>query len=88
MTRNELFYFTTSDLMVRVAIDEHQNKAAYHTHRAINIIERELIENYIISEVLSDGDIFKTLEVIELGIDDALLKEYTSFRKSKLSKKI
>lgn len=79
MKRKELFYFSNSDLMISVEIDAAENKAQYHTHRVINYSERSVVEKYISDNVLNVGEIFKELEVIEVGVDPVLMVEYKKF---------
>ncbi len=79
MTRKELFYFSNSDLMVCVKIDEVENKAEYHTHRITNSFEQRVVEKYISENILNVGEIFKELEVIAIGVDTTLMIEYKKF---------
>lgn len=77
----ELFYFSGSDLMIKVEYVKKNNSLLYASHRDIGHNEREMAEQYIMAEVAPKTDFHRKRpsQFVYLGTDKRLEKRLVSF---------
>jgi len=85
--KKELFYFSTSDLLVRVEYNLTQNTCIYVSHRDIDHDLDEMVKKYIYTHILKEQDIFEKAVIIKwLGIDEQLKQKYKFHYKTLIAK--
>jgi len=78
----KLFFFTSSDLMVRVVYDERINSLRYSSHRKLDMGEKLAVESYILINVSPDTEYCKRSPslLVYMGVDKNLSKEYQFYQ--------
>ncbi len=84
----ELFYFSHSDLMIQVEPDQQTKTYQYSSHRKITFSEREIVERYLINNVVEKTEINPNNPacLCYTGIDIDLEKEFKQFQQNKTNK--
>jgi len=77
----ELLYFSFSDLLVRVEYSREANSLKYSSHREINIGERVIVEQYLLSNFALKTEYYNRHPAffIYLGVDKKLVKDLNLF---------
>ena len=78
----ELFYFPSFDLLVKIRYAKDTNSIRYATHRAITTDERKIIDRYILSDVAVKTDYYRRTPslLLYMGVDISLEKELKFYR--------
>ncbi len=79
----ELFYFSSIDLVVRMNYFREENTLHYVTHREIFIEERKIVENYLLTAFADEKtDYYLNYPSTFMygGIDDGLTKQLRFYR--------
>jgi hypothetical protein len=83
MAMEELFYFSSADLVVRVNYFREENTLHYVTHREIFIEERKIVENYLLAYFADEKtDYYMNYPSTFMygGIDEGLSKQLRFYR--------
>jgi hypothetical protein len=77
----ELLYFSFSDLLVRVEYSKEANSLKYASHREINLSERVVIEQYLLSNIALKTDYYNRHPAlfVYLGKDEKLVRDLNMF---------
>lgn len=82
--KRELFYFSNSDLMIRVDYNLTNNTCTYVSHRDVDYGLDEIVKKYIYSNVIPAQSIFQNAIMVEWeGVDRQLTHEYNKFHAQK-----
>ncbi len=79
---NELLFFPSVDVLVRVNYGIDTNSIRYTTHRSLLSKERKVVENYLLKEVAPKTEYYKRTPSILLyvGVEKKLIKDLKFFR--------
>ncbi len=79
---DELFYFPTFDLLIKVVYAGEANSLRYATHRSIKINEKKVVERYILQEVAPKTDYYNRHPslLLYMGVDVTLKKELKTYQ--------
>jgi len=77
----ELFYFSTSDLMIQVSYKSDLNSIHYFSHRPLSFGERVVVEQYLLTNVAVKTEYYKKHPAMlnYNGVDSKLVKELNQF---------
>ncbi len=78
----ELFYFSTFDLLIKTKYAQEANSLRYATHRSISIDEKKAVESYVLEEVAPKTDYYQKSPslLLYMGVDVTLAKELKFYR--------
>ncbi len=79
---DELYYFPTFDLLIKVIYAEEANSLRYATHRDTTLSERKVIDKYVLQEIAPKTDYYKRTPslLLYMGVDTTLKKELKSYQ--------
>jgi len=79
---DELFYFPTFDLLIKVVYASEANSIRYATHRSIKTNEKKVVERYILQEIAPQTDYYARHPslLLYMGIDVSLKKELKTYQ--------
>ena len=80
--RDELYYFPTFDLLIKVIYAEEANSLRYATHRSTTLPERKVIDKYVLQEIAPKTDYYKRTPslLLYMGVDATLKKELKAYQ--------
>lgn len=78
----DFYYFPAADVLIKIVYITEPNSLRYATHRPISLDERQLVEQYILTEVGPKTDYYKKTPslLLYMGVDISLEKELRYFR--------
>jgi hypothetical protein len=78
----ELFYFPSFDLLIKIKYAKDTNSLRYSTHRIITFEERKVIDRYILHDVGPKTDFYQHAPslLLYIGVDVSLEKELRFYR--------
>jgi hypothetical protein len=79
---DELFYFPTFDLLIKIVYAREANSIRYATHRSLKTEEKKVVERYILQEVAPNTDYYTRHPslLLYMGIDVTLKKELKTYQ--------
>jgi hypothetical protein len=79
---DELFYFPSFDLLIKIKYAKDTNSLRYSTHRIITFEERKVIDRYILQDVGPKTDFYQRSPslLLYIGVDVSLEKELRFYR--------
>jgi hypothetical protein len=79
---DELFYFPTFDLLIKIVYAGEANSIRYATHRAVKTNEKKVVERYILQEVAPKTDYYERHPslLLYMGVDVSLKKELKTYQ--------
>ena len=79
---DELFYFPSFDLLIKIKYAKDTNSLRYSTHRIISFEERKIIDRYILQDVGPKTDFYQRTPslLLYIGVDVSLEKELRFYR--------
>lgn len=79
---NELFYFPSLDLLIKVIYAREANSMRYATHRSMELDEKKIIERYILQELAPETEYYKRTPslLLYMGVDKSLKKELKTYQ--------
>lgn len=83
----ELFYFSTTDVMVAIHKTDIA-KATWKSHRALSEDEKLLVDRYLNEQLTGENDNYSICQFTYGGIDFSLVKEMAQFKHLKQNKNL
>lgn len=79
---DELFYFPSFDLLIKIKYAKDTNSLRYSSHRIITFDERKVIDRYILHDVGPKTDFYQRSPslLLYIGVDVSLEKELRFYR--------
>ncbi|MBN1560000.1 hypothetical protein JW998_07100 [candidate division KSB1 bacterium] len=79
---DELFYFPTFDLLIKVVYASEANSIRYATHRSVKIHEKKIVERYILHEIAPKTEYYTRHPslLLYMGVDVSLKKELKTYQ--------
>jgi len=79
---DELFYFPTFDLLIKVIYAKEANSLRYAAHRAIKTNEKKVLERYILQEIAPKTEYYTRTPslLLFMGVDVSLRKELKTYQ--------
>jgi len=79
---NELFYFPTFDLLIKVIYAKAENSLRYVSHRALKVNEKKVLERYILQEIAPKTEYYQRTPSLLfcMGVDSSLQKELKAYQ--------
>ncbi len=79
---DELFYFPTFDLLIKVIYAKEANSLRYAAHRAIKTNEKKVLERYILHEIAPKTEYYTRTPslLLYMGVDVSLRKELKTYQ--------
>jgi len=79
---DELFYFPTFDLLIKIVYAREANSIRYATHRSIKTNEKKVVERYILQEVAPKTEYYDRHPslLLYMGVDVTLKKELKTYQ--------
>ena len=79
---DELFYFPTFDLLIKIVYAVEANSIRYATHRSIKTNEKKVVERYILQEIAPKTEYYTRHPslLLYMGIDQSLKKELKTYQ--------
>ena len=79
---DELFYFPTFDLLIKIVYASEANSIRYATHRAVKTNEKKVVERYILQEIAPRTDYYDRHPslLLYMGVDVSLKKDLKTYQ--------
>lgn len=79
---DELYYFPSFDLLIKVIYAKDANSLRYATHRDMELSERKVIEKYVLQEIAPKTGYYQRSPslLLYMGVDTTLKKELKAYQ--------
>ena len=86
----EIFYFESTELVVRVIYNDQMNSLRYISHREMDMTEKLAVEHYILNQIGPHTGYFHRYPsiLVYVGVDEKLGKEFNINKLQKTVKKV